>query len=205
MLSVGWWAYIWFNYASNPEKSVEVGWNSHVNPFCVFWKNRQQKTGVIASDIAILVWVWILYRLSCYFGLMVVIKFYGIPYLWVNTWVTILTYLHHTDWAVPRYYDGWSWLRGALGTVDRDYGVFNFFQHHLSDTHVLHHIFSRIPHYHAQEATQAILDSGLISNYYLMDTTPWYIALWNSYRDCQYVQHAESVAWFTSHSKMKDQ
>jgi len=201
MLTIGWMVYLWFNYASSPLK----GWNSHFNPFCALWKSRHQKTGVIASDIALLVWCWVLYRLTCNFGIMAMIKFYGMPYFWVNFWLVTITFLQHTDWVVPRYYDGWSWMRGALGTVDRDYGVLNFFHHHIADTHVLHHIFSKIPHYHAQEATQAILDSGLISNYYIADNTPWYIALWNNYRDCRFVKHDESVTWFTSFAKMKDQ
>lgn len=36
------------------------------------------------------------------------------------------------------------------------YGILDVFFHHIADTHVAHHLFSYMPHYHAQEATQAI-------------------------------------------------
>jgi len=194
MVTVGWWAYLWFNVQSCPAGGK---WNSHFNPFCSLWKNRHQRTGVMASDIALLVWCWILYRFASIFGWMVLIKHYWIPYLWVNFWLVAITFLQHTDSVVPKYDDEtWSWMRGALGTVDRDYGVFNLLHHHIGDTHVLHHIFSKIPHYYAQEATRALLDSGLINCYYLMDDTPWYIALWRNFSDCWYVKHDDPIAWF---------
>ena len=44
----------------------------------------------------------------------------------------------------------WDWLRGALSTVDRSYGLLDIAFHHIADTHVLHHIVSQIPYYHAQ-------------------------------------------------------
>ena len=68
--------------------------------------------------------------------------------------------------------------------------------HHLGDTHVLHHLFSSIPHYHAQEATKALLNSHLIDDYYLFDNTPWYIAYWKSYRDCWFVPDKDEIAFF---------
>jgi hypothetical protein len=35
--------------------------------------------------------------------------------------------------ALPHYEDKeWDWLRGALATVDRSYGIFNYFHHHVS-------------------------------------------------------------------------
>ena len=36
-----------------------------------------------------------------------------------------------------------DWLRGALSTVDRSFGIFNYFHHHIADTHVAHHLFSQ--------------------------------------------------------------
>lgn len=50
----------------------------------------------------------------------------------------------------------WQWLRGALCTVDRSFGpLLDHTFHHIVDTHVCHHLFSTMPFYHAQEATQA--------------------------------------------------
>ena len=53
---------------------------------------------------------------------------------------------------LPHYSDDeWDWLRGALATVDRSYGrLLNTLHHHIADTHVAHHLFSSMPHYHAQ-------------------------------------------------------
>ena len=44
-----------------------------------------------------------------------------------------------------------NWLRGALCTVDRSFGwLLNRTLHHITDTHVCHHLFSKMPFYHAQ-------------------------------------------------------
>ncbi len=40
--------------------------------------------------------------------------------------------------------------------LPRSYGFLDVVFHHIADTHVAHHLFSYMPHYHAQEATQAI-------------------------------------------------
>ncbi len=46
----------------------------------------------------------------------------------------------------------WNWLRGALCTVDRSFGpLLDHTFHHIVDTHVCHHLFSKMPFYHAQE------------------------------------------------------
>lgn len=44
-------------------------------------------------------------------------------------------------------------MRGGLSTIDRDYGVFNKIHHDIG-THVVHHLFPQIPHYHLTEATE---------------------------------------------------
>lgn len=50
----------------------------------------------------------------------------------------------------------WSYLRGGLTTLDRDYGWINNIHHDIG-THVIHHLFPQIPHYHLIEAVSIIL------------------------------------------------
>ncbi|XP_049405463.1 delta(12)-fatty-acid desaturase FAD2-like [Solanum stenotomum] len=111
-----------------------------------------------------------------------------------------MTFLNHTHPSVPHYDSSeWDWLRGALATIDRDYGMLNRVFHNGPDTHVLHHLFSTIPHYHAMEATKAI--KPLLGEYYQFDGTPVYTALWRESRECIYVEKDEGrqdngVFWF---------
>lgn len=86
-----------------------------------------------------------------------------------------------------------DWLRGALSTVDRDYGRFlNAAHHHIADTHVLHHLFSQIPHYHAQEATEAI--KPVLGPYYARDDRGVARAVWEDFRECAVVSADASDA-----------
>lgn len=129
---------------------------------------------------------------------------YGIPYVVVNFWLTIITLLHHTHPALPHYEDSeWNFLKGALCTVDRSFGkMLDFFFHHISDTHVTHHLFSSIPFYHAEEATEAI--KPILGDYYLRDDRSVHAALWNDYGDCSYVapdNQGEGTLWYRSGKK----
>lgn len=49
----------------------------------------------------------------------------------------------------------WDYLRGGLTTVDRDYGWVNNIHHDIG-THVIHHLFPQIPHYHLIEAVHSL-------------------------------------------------
>ncbi|GKC78096.1 delta(12)-acyl-lipid-desaturase-like protein [Tanacetum coccineum] len=81
------------------------------------------------------------------------------------------------------------WLRGALATVDRDYGVLNKVFHNITDTHVVHHLFSTMPHYNAMEATKAV--RPLLGEYYRLDTTPFIVAMWREAKECLFVEPDE--------------
>jgi omega-6 fatty acid desaturase / acyl-lipid omega-6 desaturase (Delta-12 desaturase) len=64
------------------------------------------------------------------FGSLNVLFYYGIPYLLVNFWLLTITYLQHTDPTLPHYSaESLTFLQGALATVDRDFGILNFFHH----------------------------------------------------------------------------
>ena len=54
-----------------------------------------------------------------------------------------ITYLHHTHMEVPHYDPKtWTFVKGALATVDRDFGfIGRHMWHGIVDTHVVHHIF----------------------------------------------------------------
>ncbi|KAK1612783.1 hypothetical protein QYE76_036456 [Lolium multiflorum] len=129
-----------------------------------------------------------------------VVRVYGAPLLIVNAWVVLITYLHHTHQALPHYDSSeWDWLRGALATMDRDYGVFNRVLHNVTDTHVLHHLFPAMPHYHAMEATKAI--RPILGDYYKRDSTPIAKALWREAKECIFVEpmaDRKGVLWYSN-------
>lgn len=71
----------------------------------------------------------------------------------------MITYLHHTHPTLPKYSSSdWNFLGGATATMDREYGLIGkHFFHRISSDHVTHHLFSKIPHYYARDATNAIV------------------------------------------------
>lgn len=84
-------------------------------------------------------------------------KYILAPYLIYGCWLTLVTYMQHVSPEVPVYDEkDWTRLKGALASVDRDYGPFNWITHNIGNLHVIHHIFPTIPHYRLQEATDAV-------------------------------------------------
>ena len=144
---------------------------------------------------------FVLYRIAMAKGAFWVMRIYGIPLLIVNGFLVLITFLQHTHPALPHYDSSeWNWLRGALATVDRDYGVLNRVFHNITDTHVAHHLFSTMPHYHAKEATEAI--KAVLGEYYRLDRTPVLKAIWREAKECVYVEADEDansekgVVWY---------
>jgi len=202
MLTMGWPAYIIANVSGN--KSYDPRrWVNHFTPNSPIFttgsdSDAQNQRLIVLSDVALAAAFYGLYRWACATSFMHVMCMYGVPYLVVNLWLVLITYLQHTDLALPHYTDGeWDWLRGALATVDRDYGMLNVIFHHITDTHVVHHLFSSMPHYHAEEATAAVRQ--LLGSYYRYHSTPVFSALWNSFRDCTELYpdpKQKGVHWF---------
>jgi len=85
---------------------------------------------------------------------------YGGCWLVMCWWLFAVTYMQHHDIDDTRAYDGdsWSFLKGALQTVDRRFGFgIDYLHHHITDGHVVHHLFfTQVPHYHLKEATVAV-------------------------------------------------
>lgn len=61
------------------------------------------------------------------------------------------------------FWQEWSYLRGGLTTLDRDYGWINNIHHDIG-THVIHHLFPQIPHYHLIEAVSKMIPPVAILN-----------------------------------------
>jgi omega-6 fatty acid desaturase (delta-12 desaturase) len=118
------------------------------------------------------------------------------PYMVVNAWLVLYTWLQHTSKDIPHYGDKeWTWLKGALCTVDRPYPwIIDELHHHLGSTHVCHHLFHEIPHYHAVEATKAL--KAALGTQYRYDKTPIARATWNTARECHYVDGVEGVQYY---------
>lgn len=134
----------------------------------------------------------------CVFGVgfVNVLMYYLVPYMVVNYHLVLITYLQHTDVYMPHFRGAeWNWLRGALCTVDRSFGaVLDHTFHHITDTHVCHHIFSKMPFYHAQEATEHI--KRVLGPYYLKDDTSIAHALWRSFTCCRYVENDGNIVFY---------
>ncbi|XVF19853.1 hypothetical protein REPUB_Repub11eG0146700 [Reevesia pubescens] len=138
---------------------------SHFNPYSNLFTPQERKL-VMTSTACWTAMALLLAYLSFAFGPSQMFKLYGIPYATFVIWLDSVTYLHHHghEQKLP-WYRGkeWSYLRGGLTTIDRDYGLFNNIHHDIG-THVIHHLFPQIPHYHLVEATKAA--KPVIGKYY---------------------------------------
>jgi len=189
-LTVGWPFYL----ATNAWSQEHTRRANHFEPDSPMFKS-EQKLDIIVSDIGIALALTLFGWASYTYSFKSFALFYFMPYLWVNFWLVLITYLQHTDMKLPHYRGNeWNFIRGALSTIDRDYGIFNVLHHHIGDTHVAHHLFSTMPHYHAQEATEAI--KKVLGKYYLRDDTQFMVALWRSWNSCHYVDDEGEILYY---------
>jgi len=131
------------------------------------------------------------------FGWRVVLIYYGVPYVLVNHWITMIVYLHHSDPFTPHYREGaWTYTRGALATIDRDFLGWQgrFFLHNIAHFHVVHHLFPQIPFYNCEQATKAV--KMLIGDYYRLDGRPVFSALWYNMKECHMVDASGDVLFY---------
>ncbi|CAL0321506.1 unnamed protein product [Lupinus luteus] len=185
-LTLGWPLYLAFNVSGRPYDRFA----SHYDPYGPIYSDRE-RLQIYISDAGVLAVFYVLYKLSLAKGIAWVICVYGVPLLVVNGFLVLITFLQHTHPTLPHYDSSeWDWLRGALSTMDRDYGILNKVLHNITDTHVAHHLFSTMPHYHAMEATKAIMP--ILEDYYQFDGTPIYKAMWREAKECIYVEPDEA-------------
>jgi fatty acid desaturase len=192
-LLIGWLVYASIGGLSPSER----GYTSHLWPFWPLatrlspgrWK-AIFSSGGLACTIALLLW-W-----ARRDGWAAPALLYGAPYLVVNAWVVAYTWLHHTDVDVPHLgAKDWTWMRGAFLTVDRRYGrLIDYLHCNIGSTHVVHHLFPRLPHYHAAQATRSIATA--FPHVYRYDDTPVVCALWRAATQCIVLKRVDGDTWY---------
>lgn len=194
-VTFGWPLYLFFNSSSH---HYEKKWVNHFDPWSPIFSKRE-RLEVAISDVALVAVLCGLKQVAGVMGWAWLAKTYVVPYLVVNFWLVTITLLQHTHPELPHYSDAeWDWLRGALATVDRTYGwLLNTLHHHIQDTHVAHHLFSTMPHYHAKEATEAL--KPILGDYYKYDDRPLFKAMWQDFSLCRYAAPdtpGSGIYWF---------
>ncbi|XXQ34663.1 Fatty acid desaturase domain-containing protein [Plasmodiophora brassicae] len=192
-LLIGWPMYLLFGATGSPARGKSnhfVPTNDKVFP------GRSWKVKVLLSDVGVVsaLAMIALFSTSAAWALGV----YGGPYLVVNAWLVLYTWMHHTDVDVPHFSDEhWTWMKGALCTVDRPYpALIDFLHHHIGSTHVVHHIDYRIPHYSAKAATNAFVRKW--PHLYKYDPTPVWRATWRVAGHCVRVIPIGKAWFYTS-------
>ncbi|KAJ2929163.1 hypothetical protein H1R20_g7927, partial [Candolleomyces eurysporus] len=171
-------------------------WTNHFSPNSILF-TKEQRNAVIMSNLGMLATLYIVAYASFTYGFGTVLKFYGIPWLALNHWFTMITYLQHTDIHLPHYRGkAWNFQRGAASTADRSFLGWQgrFFLHDVAHYHVIHHFFPKMPFYHGAEATRYL--KKFIGDHYVHYDTPVFQALWRTYNDCQFVDNNGDVFFY---------
>jgi len=199
MLLIGWPMYLMFNSSAHQRNEGEDLYNSHFKPTSYMFRPKDQNF-VLLSGLGLVAAAASLVYTGHVFGYLLVFVLYLPSLLVVNGFLVAITFLQHIDRALPHYDETeWNWLRGALCTVDRTMGrFFDYKLHFIHSTHVCHHIFSYLPFYHAEEATEALKKK--LGQYYAKDGSNFAIALYKNFRDCHYLENGEGVLyWIEEH------
>ncbi|KAF7350394.1 FA-desaturase domain-containing protein [Mycena venus] len=178
---------------------------SHFNPSSIIFAPHQHSQ-IVLSDLGIFIWLALIV-LSCYhWSFLTVFRVYLVPYIWVNHWLVLITFLQHTDTLLPHYRaEMFNFQRGALCTMDRsllgDLGPIMGWlgahaTHGISETHVLHHITSKVPHYHAWEATYALRERLAAAGINLVGRPGGWAEVYRVMRECKFVEDEGGVVFY---------
>ncbi|KAL3765560.1 hypothetical protein ACHAWU_003101 [Discostella pseudostelligera] len=170
----------------------------HYRPWSKMFPSKLRIKVALSTLGVIGAWVAIYYAAKEY-GVLPVTLWYIGPLMWNQAWLVLYTWLQHNDPSVPQYGpEQWTWVKGALSTIDRPYGIFDFFHHKIGSTHVAHHLFHEMPFYKADVATAAIKAFLEPKGLYNYDPTPWYLAMWRIAKRCHYIEGTEGIQYYKS-------
>ncbi|KAJ7180619.1 delta-12 fatty acid desaturase [Mycena filopes] len=156
-----------------------------------------QRTHILASDAALGLMGLALYRWTCQVGFAYFVKLYFVPFMCVNHWIVMLTYLHHCDPTIPYFRRAqWTFLRGAVSTVDRPLlgWAGRFFLHNVSHDHISHHLFSSIPFYNQPMVTEHI--KKVLKDNYNYDSTNSFRALYRTFTQCCFIEDSGDIVFY---------
>ncbi|KAI0795567.1 delta-12 fatty acid desaturase [Abortiporus biennis] len=193
MQLLGWQIYLCRNTLGSP--MYPPGTN-HFLPSSPLFKPHQRNE-IIASNLGLTAMSLLLFVFAKQYGMTSFLKLYFVPYLLANHWIVMLTFLHHTDPTIPHYRNSqWSWVRGALATVDRPLlgPLGRFFLHNVSHDHIAHHLFSNIPFYNQPEVTEIV--KGLLKEEYNYDSTNTFRALYRAFTQCCFIEDDGDIVFY---------
>ncbi|KAK0220561.1 fatty acid conjugase [Armillaria fumosa] len=193
MQAIGWQLYLLTDAMGNPR--YPPGTN-HFSPSSVLFKPYHRRQ-IITSNVGLCIVLTLLFWWASQTSIGHVGRVYGVPYVLANHWIVMLTYLHHSDPTMPHYRSRtWTFVRGALATVDRPLlgWVGRVFLHNVSHDHVAHHIFSSIPFYNQPEVTKII--RPLLGNAYNYDTTNTFRALYRTFTQCCFIEDDGDIVFY---------
>ncbi|KAL1408267.1 hypothetical protein Q8F55_005073 [Vanrija albida] len=172
------------------------GWTNHFSPSSIIFR-KNHKWQILWSDLGFFLTIGAMAYWSYARSFTEMFLIYGIPYLWVNNWIILITYLQHTDPNLPHYSDKtWTFPRGALATIDRTFlgPIGMWCVHGLCETHVAHHISSKIPHYHGEEATAALKE--FLGQHYHRSEENMLVSLWKNHNSCRFIEDDVDIAFY---------
>jgi len=173
-----------------------LGSGNHFWPWSRLFENQQERLQCVISNVSIVAFLVRLWQVTNANPNEIVL-YYFLPWVIFSMWLTGVTYLHHTTPQLSYYRkDGWNFLDGALGTMDRSYGRWIEPLHHwIGSGHVVHHLFySRIPHYRLERATTII--KTLLADKYHQDPRPFWESFAESRDNCHVVHDTDRVVQY---------
>ncbi|KIY65478.1 hypothetical protein CYLTODRAFT_492309 [Cylindrobasidium torrendii FP15055 ss-10] len=202
-LLIGWPAYLLFNSAG--QHKYPSGTN-HYNPSSAIF-GPEHFSQIVWSDIGSALWLAAISAGIQEWGFMTVFRVYLVPYLWVNHWIIMITFLQHTDPWLPHYRAGaYTFPRGALSTVDRsllgDFGgimawIGAHSTHGISETHILHHVCAKVPHYNAWEASEALKKKLTDAGINHLDGNPvGWKEMYHVFKECRFIEDEGTVVFY---------
>ncbi|KAK7044874.1 delta-12 fatty acid desaturase, partial [Favolaschia claudopus] len=193
MQLLGFQTYLLFNTMGCPRDSPGT---NHFFPSSVLFKKKDYFK-IVASNIGLLLCSSVLTQYGRQHGFPALVKHYIVPYLLCHHWIVMLTFLHHSDPTIPHYRAGqWTFLRGALATVDRPLLGFigRMYFHNVSHDHIGHHLFTSIPFYNQPAVTNKI--KSVLGKHYNYDSTNSFYALYRSFTECCFIEDDGDIVFY---------